>query len=379
MTKKPAAPTTPTQSVPKEMPPITPPSAPKKTVPPSTPAAPAAAAVHDEDEPGFISNFKEILEELNITPGSIVKIIGCLVLIVALIYGGIWGWNYYKSRNGATTPPPPQGEEVLVPGDTTGIGGNATIGNIETIDPRFIPDTGIASINAFALEQKEPVSQFSDYVMVFQRLQNLFRVNVEQLLNQSTDRRARLQSHLAMMKRIYDEAVTMEQKIAAELAQVEKDFEPRNKAQIEIEKNFFTQLNALSGVSAQVLLDQFITESKEVVAYRSRYKALQAVHNYYVQGLPRFARRIQDIELNAEPLIAGHKVYDVLGSDLELIVPVGTPARTSGLLAPTTQTQSNGLTDTSVTTRSSMGALPIHPADVSSGQQDFITGAGGGR
>lgn len=356
----------------------------KKPTPPPVPAAASAAPkptpkkepslpVVDDDDGGFISNVKEILEELNIRPSSIFKLIGGLIFVGFLIYGGLWGWNYYNSKGTSKPKPTPIDQPVVVPGDATGVNGNATIGNIETISPSFIPDTGIQSVQVFA-GKIETKTDIADYILLFQRMQNLYEVNVTQILDTAVDRRARLNSHLAQMKKIQDDAINMEQTIAAEMKKVQTDFNPHSKAQIDAEKNFFTQLNALSASSAEKVLDQFITESKEVVAYRAKFRALQTLDTYYLQALPKFARRIQDIQLNAEPLIAGLKIYDVAGSDLQLIVPVGQSSTTSGGLINTNV--SSDLTSTPTATgHQTPTGLPIHPAEVTTGR-DFILGPG---
>ena len=53
---------------------------------------------------------------------------------------------------------------------------------------------------------------------------------------------------------------------------------------------------------------------------KARYKAIGNMTHMYGQILRKMRVRIRDIELNREALITGVKVFDVKGSDLELIL-----------------------------------------------------------
>jgi hypothetical protein len=119
-------------------------------------------------------------------------------------------------------------------------------------------------------------------------------------------------------------------------------------------------LNALNAQTAQDILDTFIQTSQQVVDFRARFKALQKIAAFYEEGLPKLEARIRDMELNEEALVSGIKVYDVKGSDLQLILPVAGEAVKEEKL-------SSGV----------IPFIPAHPSQVGT-EKDYITKPGGG-
>lgn len=276
----------------------------------------------DEDG-GFGEQMDEFLHELNLSRKHIFYGIGCLVVIIVLIFGGIYGYRYYKNHRGepeipASSPPP-----VEVPKDETGIPSTSDVGQVKIVTAEMIGSTGIPATAKIG-EELEGAEAIAKYIMLFRRLQNAYSVKIDELLSKATDRRSRLESHLALLRKLHADGTEALKKIQIEIQEIEVKYEPFRVKQDETDANFFEQLEALNAQTSEILLKEFIGASQEVVAFKARFKALQKIASFYESGLPRLDRRIKDIELNKEALITGVKVYDVGGSDVQLIVPLET-------------------------------------------------------
>ncbi len=342
-------------------------SGPKKP-PAPRPASSAAAAAPTPHEPepellqekeGFGAQVDEFLAELNLSRKHIFYGLGCIVLLVILVWGGFAGYRYYKNRKTSEAPPPPSTE---ISKEQTGIPVSTEIGQPVVATKEMVGDTGI--ISTIAVGQTEIIkTEIAYYIMTFRRLQNAYETNIDNLLNQSTDRRAKLRSHLAILKKLHADGTQLLEQIKNQIEKIKQDYEPQRQMQETTDVNFFEQLNAFNAQTAEDILDKFIEASKHVVALRAKFKSLQKVAAFYEEALPKLAARIRDIELNEEALISGIKIYDVKGSDLKLIVPVindGAAQDVERLSSP------------------AFPLIPINPADIKPTGRDFITQPGGG-
>lgn len=283
---------------------------------------PAEQTELDEDG-GFGEQMDEFLHELNLSRKHIFYGLGCLVVIIVLIFGGIYGYRYYKNNRGEPETPASSSPPVEVPKDETGISSTSDVGQVKIVTAEMIGSTGI-SATAKIGEELEGAEAIAKYIMLFRRLQNAYSVKIDELLSKATDRRSRLESHLALLRKLHADGTEALKKIQIEIQEIEVKYEPFRVKQDETDANFFEQLEALNAQTSEILLKEFIGASQEVIAFRARFKALQKIASFYESGLPRLDRRIKDIELNKEALITGVKVYDVGGSDVQLIVPLET-------------------------------------------------------
>lgn len=318
------------------------------------------------DEPnGFKSQIDEFLHELNLSRRHIYIGIGCLIGLIVLIIGGVSVFKYLSHGPSA----PAEERETLSSGqalakpDTavSGIAASSEAGKPTIISAESIGSTGVAESAAVGAPTEQEESLLATYILTFRRIQNAYAVNINELLDSSTDRRARLESHIALLKNVSGEGNVIRQKIVQEMSVLQNEFKLTQDEQRIADENFFTEIAAFNGETASAILDDFIATGKEIVALRARYKALQKVKSFYDQGMPKLENRIKDIELNEDALVAGIKIYDVTGSDLDLIVPV--------------QGSSGSLSDSF--SGASFPLIPVRPSQVNTGR-DFITSPGGG-
>lgn len=287
-----------------------------------------------EEGESFGDKVSEILQELNLGPRHIFYGLGCLVLVGFLIFGGISGlkninlkfWENWTKKTVVEQPKKPANE---ISKEDTGIQQTADVGKISSVSLAQIGATGIDAVNVFGSEFEGAVS-LPQYILLFSRMQNAYAADVNELLNKSTDRRSRLQSHLALLKKLEENGTLTLQKIKSELDTISVEYDALSAKQLEQDKIFFDQLKNLNSKNADDTLSDFISTSRKIVTFKARFKALQKIEAYYESGLPRLTARIKDIELNEEPLIKGIKVYDVKGSDLNLILSEDGDTQTQG-------------------------------------------------
>lgn len=338
--------------------------------PKASPAAPAAIPPEPEfleEREGFGAKLDEFLQELNLSRKHIVYGIGCLILLIALVFGGIAGFRYYKDRKTQPTEtpmaPPPAAEAEMpqpeIEKEIPGVPQTAEVGKITPLTEESIGETGlIAAIHIGT--QEALLTRIANYIMTFRRLQNAYGSDINELLDKATDRRSRFRSHLALLRKLHEEGTESLNTIKAELEVIKVSHEPERAKQGQADINFFEQLNALNPQTTEEILYDFIDASQKIAAFRARFKALQKIETFYEEALPKLSNRIRDMELNEEALVSGIKVYDVKGSDLQLILPVsGEPVEEEKLSS------------------SAIPLIPTHPSQVKT-DKDFITKPGGG-
>ncbi|GEM_PF-4653247 len=311
-----------------------------------------------QEKEGFGSQLDEFLAELNLSRRHIIYGLGCLVILAGLIFGGIVGYRAYKNRKQTQEPPPKPATQISE--EETGIPAGAQVGQPVLATKEMVGDTGLSA--TIAVGQTEIIkTDIAYYIITFRRLQNAYQTNINDLINQSTDRRAKLRSHLAVLRKLHTDGTQLLEQMKSEIEKIKQDYEPQRQLQETTDVNFFEQLNAFNAQTTSDILDDFVEASKQVVAFRARFKALQKVAAFYEEGLPKIAARIRDIELNEEALVSGIRVYDVKGSDLKLIIPVnGAQTENERLSSP------------------AFPLIPINPADIKPMGKDFISQPGGG-
>lgn len=332
-------------------------AAPHIAAPPPAPNEPEPELLQEKE--GFGAQADEFLAELNLSRKHIFYGLGCIVLLVVLVWGGLVGYRYYKNRKTSEAPPPSPSTEISK--EQTGIPVSTEVGQPVVVTKEMVGETGIDS--TIAVGQTEIIkTEIAYYIMTFRRLQNAYETNIDNLLNQSTDRRAKLRSHLAILKKLHTDGTQLLEQMKSQIEKIKQDYEPQRQLQETTDLNFFEQLNALNAQTTEDILDKFVEASKQVVALRAKFKALQKVAAFYEEALPKIAARIRDIELNEEALVSGIKVYDVKGSDLKLIVPIA----------------NGGVPDSERLSSPAFPLIPVNPADIKPSGRDFITQPGGG-
>ncbi|PIQ77271.1 hypothetical protein COV82_05420 [Candidatus Peregrinibacteria bacterium CG11_big_fil_rev_8_21_14_0_20_46_8] len=351
-----------------------------------------AEPAHLEEEGGFGDRVVEILEELNIGRRHIFYGLGCLGLIVVLFLGARFGLDFLRDR-GADEIPPIGDEEPEVP-DETGLDAVRQIGDVSEERLARIGSTGLQATVAVG-DERQQESRIVDYILTFRQMKNAFEVNIDELLAGTTDRRAKLRAHVALLRLLHMRGTNNLEQLNQEIAQIRSAFEVGRQEEAILDENFFEQLDALNAELTQSLLDEFIIVTQQQAGLRARFQALAKIQSLYTDALPRIAALIRAIELNEESLVQGIKFFDVPNIDLDLLRVAPPPAENGEVGAPEGATGGaadvpTGGAASDQRPPSSLGTapgsfrvpnvgtgLPVHPADVTT-ERDFITQPGGG-
>ena len=159
------------------------------------------------------------------------------------------------------------------------------------------------------------------YVNILARIRVLYEMDIQNVLNASNDRNSTFNNLLSDMKSVSAEARNAIPKIAERKAALEAEFDSVTAAKQLKEEEYFANLSANNPRETSESLVLFTELARQSVDIRARYRALNKVEEYMQRYLSAMETRVLDIELNREALIKGVKVFDIEGSDIDLIIP----------------------------------------------------------
>ena len=156
----------------------------------------------------------------------------------------------------------------------------------------------------------------NDFAKIFESLQ----VNVNELLNQSSDRSGTLTDYENELNYLIYLAGQNLETLKEDSDSLVQKFNAVEESKAEQEARFFAKLADLDAPAAIGALDVFIAEGEDIVRLRAEYNARQKLISFYEQGLETLEFRLNDIQLNEEALIKGVQVVDLEGSTLDLVI-----------------------------------------------------------
>ncbi len=163
-------------------------------------------------------------------------------------------------------------------------------------------------------------NSMTDSIRLFARLYESMQVDVQDLLDQSKDRRATLSDYADELRYLYSKGERELKELRAKTDNLVSQFTQVENEKDIMEDRFFDKLGNLDAYGADAALEAFIIRGEEVVSLRARYLAYKKLIEYYDILLADIDRRIFDIDLNEEALVKGIQVVDIQGSDLDLII-----------------------------------------------------------
>lgn len=276
----------------------------------------------------FGEKFDELLAELNLTRKHLYGfVVGIIVILFIVFFGIRFITEFLEKRKEEKPKIEMQREEITsektaIPKELKlhpSIKASLSLSHPVLLPPYLFPKTGLelSLLLGKTFERKDLVSTS---LIHLKRMRNAFSTDVNQLLSKSVNREGVLQNHLTLLRHLAEEAHVVVTKLDSELANLEPELKAFTEQREATEQAFFADIESFDP-SASQKLDDFIDQSKNFVEIRSRVRALTEIRNRYTQAIPRLLARIIDIELNSEALVKGIAVYDVKGSDLELILP----------------------------------------------------------
>ncbi|HBB02227.1 TPA: hypothetical protein DCZ16_00345 [Candidatus Peregrinibacteria bacterium] len=173
---------------------------------------------------------------------------------------------------------------------------------------------------------------FKKYVRVFGELKNAYATDIYNILNNSTNRTESLNSELAILEDAYKRGKEQSDLILKEMAQLKADAKVVDAEKSKMEKAFFEDLKAAKPDDSFDKLTSFTLLTQKKGEISVRHNALKALDGYYKIVLKRVGIRIDDIKKNKDALIQGVRVYEVPGSNVDVIIKNGTTGTKSNLI-----------------------------------------------
>ncbi len=306
-----------------------------------------------ENTSGKMDEFKEefwdILGQAGFTKKRIIYFLIILALGVLVILSFIFGWhNKIFSREKIEKPSVIEETEIIVEKDIVstveedvvpivdsqedaiysivssfifGLEFKSEFEEIEVVPiGHFGSLAGVTSAYIFGFSDEIKGERFIQYLDILRRMQNIFQVDVYELMNLSLDRRRAINNHISLMERLLDKAELMVYEIDEKMEALEKEFSVFAENRNFYESSFFDSVESLQGEKSYEELELFIEFSQEASSIKARFNAYQFVRKMLVNSVNALDPRLRDITVNKEALIQGVRVFDVPGSDIEAII-----------------------------------------------------------
>lgn len=282
----------------------------------------SAKAFSEEDEGGFLDILKEAglgVRQLRFCLGGLFL----LGLLSLLIYGGIrffsgsdFSFDFFESD---TSVEPPISNEDEGSNHTVNAYPDSTLwsgmdlGGLDSIDNETLDsgeDLGLEGNGDESLER---------HINEFSKMYEAAQVDVNELLNKSSNRREALQDYVDELNFYLHLGVQGREELQEESATLTRAFSTVEDRKNEKETLFFEKLDSLDAYASTAALNSFVGYSQELIRLRAHYLAREKLLSYYEQVLPYVETKIRDIGLNEEALVKGIQVVEVEGSGLNLI------------------------------------------------------------
>lgn len=282
--------------------------------------ADGSTAFEDDEESGLM----DLLREANLSPRHLKFCCSGVVLIALLIglfFGGKSLWNWWQDRPQDEEPVTEEPDEPVEEPDE---------GEYSFLDPSILggilvgedtpEDDPATDIGENLGDNSSTGDSFSDQINDFAKIFESLEVDVNELLNQSSDRLGTLRDYESELNyHVYLAEQNLEALQAESNAFAEK-FAAVEESKDELELEFFAELQDLDAPAATSRLNAFIEQGQEIVRLRALFNAREKLISYYTQALEVLELRIADITLNEEALVKGVKVVELEGSTLDLII-----------------------------------------------------------
>ncbi len=282
-----------------------------------------------EEESGLM----DLLKEANLSTRHLKFCCSGVVLVAVLIglfFGGRALWNYWQDRPEEV----PEEEEEETPEDepveepTEEDEGDE--GDYSFLDPSILggiligedePEEDAATEAGENLgDNTETGDALSDSINDFAKIFESLQVDVNEMLNQTSDRSGALADYENELNFLIYLAEQNLETLREDSDSLVQKFNAVEESKAEQEARFFEKLADLDANAAIGALDLFIDHGEDIVRLRAEYNARQKLISFYEQGLETLEFRLNDIQLNEEALIKGVQVVDLEGSTLDLVI-----------------------------------------------------------
>lgn len=198
----------------------------------------------------------------------------------------------------------------------------------QLLEPKVQGETGLTAAIFYGelKDQATEINEFVSYMSNLAELQNLYKINVYQMLDQTTKRDTTLLDYLDKLQKAKVKSNQVLSKIGINMADLQKSFDSLSPSKTQTETDFFAAMSALQPEKSDTLLKEFVDIVQKQAALKARLGALIKLTSYYQIVLASLDKRIQAVDKNKEALIQGIRVIDVPGGGVDIIIkPTTTP------------------------------------------------------
>lgn len=268
---------------------------------------------------------ESVFEELGITPFEIIKYIVVFILLIGLfIWGSIKVFNIFFPSSNSTIKNPvvvvePTNDSPVTTGDSS-----------KETSPSVVTDViaSSSSVKVFSKslplifeihESQNVASNLSKYIRSYQRMKNVYNINIASFLDSSSDRET---AYFQYVNEFETSLIDLKLNVNSLTKEIEYFTQAVNQAVVELdqsEKNFFNNVQDLNDSNIDSSLNIFQNLSTKKNNLTSELKAREAIFARISQNINALNSKLEAVKLNKDALLSGLKVVEVQGVDLNLI------------------------------------------------------------
>jgi len=268
---------------------------------------------------------ESVFEELGITPFEIIKYIVVFLLLIGIfIWGSIKVFNIFFPSSNSTIKNPvvvvePTNDSPVTTGDSS-----------KETSPSVVTDViaSSSSVKVFSKslplifeihESQNVASNLSKYIRSYQRMKNVYNINIASFLDSSSDRET---AYFQYVNEFETSLIDLKLNVNSLTKEIEYFTQAVNQAVVELdqsEKNFFNNVQDLNDSNIDSSLNIFQNLSTKKNNLTSELKAREAIFARISQNINALNSKLEAVKLNKDALLSGLKVVEVQGVDLNLI------------------------------------------------------------
>ena len=269
---------------------------------------------------------ENVFDELGLTPLEILKYIIVFILLIGVfIYGALKVFQVLFPSDTSNT----SSVQIVEPIKTSdkiqddNVSNVINVSNSSSTDVVSNPTLKIFSKTlplVFEIHESNNIaSNLSKYIRSYQRMKNVYNINIASFLDASADRDT---AYFQYVNEFETALIDLKLSVNSLTKEIEYFTQAVNNAILELdaaEQLFFNNVQKLNDADIDTSLNMFQNLSTKKNNLTSELKAREAIFSRISQNITALNSKLEAVKLNKEPLLSGLKVIDVEGVDLNLI------------------------------------------------------------
>ncbi len=272
----------------------------------------------------FKEDFWDILEQAGITKRTFFWVIGVFISIICLFVFLVFGGGSIFSGSGDVVLDVP---DVVDDVEITELS-DSSAGDL--VDSSFVFGNEVSGTEDNPLDVVYFIGDDLNvhrehiiyYVDLLRRMQSMYENDIYAVLDNSIDRRKKIDDFLTEMAGLIDESELAIERINLQMDNFSDLYSSVSDQRDIYEENFFNYMDSLSGSEANESLRLFVGFGQDSLELKAFFNAYSTVLDMTKNSLKVLNPRYNDILVNKEAIIKGVRVFDVLDSDIDAIIPL---------------------------------------------------------